>query len=108
MVHPVAVEVIEMCDAIQAADLSPEELVAAMRAVAEKIAAHPDVVTQLPPGFVEKIMKASDNLDRATANAKELERRAIIARQNHQMLKAKFDRLADQLLDNQDDQKKGN
>lgn len=108
MLHPIAAEVIEMIEAIETANLSPEELAAAMRAVGEKIAAHPDVESQLPPGFAASIIKASDDLDRSTANAKEMQRRVEIAEQNRQIAQASLDRLADQLLHEQSDQNKGN
>ncbi len=108
MLHPIAAEIIEMIEAIEAADLSPEDLAATTRAIAEKIAANPDVATQLPPGLVDSLMSTSDQMDQNSADAKKAERRLAIAEQNVRITQAEFNHLADELLDNQDDEKKGN
>jgi len=108
MLHPVAAEVIAAIDEMESKALSPDELVVFMRGLCEKIAANPEVERQLPPGTRERLQIGADDLEKATANEKVASRNFEIARQNRNLSQAKFDRLADQLLNNQEDPEKGN
>ena len=108
MLHQIAAEIIEMIEALETGNPSHEALAASMRAIIEKLAEHPDVEDQLPPGFLENMVYSTDQLEQAMANQREAERRLEAALQNQQIAQAKFDRLADQLLDNQNDHEKGN
>jgi hypothetical protein len=109
MIHPVAAEIIEMIEEFETGTQDPDELARSMRAVAEKITANPDVEAQLAPGLAAQLKKAANELDTATKNVKEAARQLEFSRQNKEMLQAKFDRLADEALDIQnDDRKKGN
>src|SRR3954454_21736720 len=108
MLHPIAVEVIAAIDEMESKGLSPDELVAFMRGLCDKIAANPDVERQLPPGTREQLRQGAENLEKATDDEKEADRNLEIAIQNRKFAQAKFDRLADLLLDNQNDPGKGN
>src|SRR3954465_10275884 len=107
MLHPIAVEVIAAIDEMESKGLSPDELVAFMRGLCDKIAANPEVERQLPPGTREQLRQGADDLEKATADEKEADRNLEIATQNRNLAQAKFDRLADQILDNQNGRDKG-
>jgi hypothetical protein len=106
--NSVVAEVIAMLEEADDDNLSPEELVVSFRAVIDKIAQHPEVEAQLPRGMIDLIRNDCIRTEQAVANQKEAERRLAIATENRNILQAKFDRTADQLLGILDDPGKGN
>ena len=108
MLHPIAAEVIAAIDEMESKGLSRDELVVFMRQLCEKIAANPDVERQLPPGMREQLQMGADSLEKANADEKEALRNSELATQNRDMAQGHFDRVADELLDNQVDPPKGN
>ncbi len=88
-------------------DMSPDEKVAYFKSFYQRIVDDPEIAAQMPPGFLETLKAATDDMEKAFEKVKITARNAEFAAQRRAMQQAKFHRLADAALYNLPSSKKG-